>query len=55
MGCIATGTTVEETKLKLETAIALHFDNMLEDVEDIPKPHTLTTFVSLVMLITLLM
>ncbi len=44
MDCIATGTTVEKTKLKLETAIALHFDNMLENVEDMPKLQPLTNY-----------
>lgn len=44
MGCIATGTTVEETKLKIKAAIELHFDSMLEDGEDMSKPQPITNY-----------
>ncbi len=44
MGCIDTGTSVEETKLKIKTAIELHFDSMLEDCKNMPKLQPLTNY-----------
>lgn len=39
-GCIATGTTVEETTRKMREAIEFHLDGMREDGLEIPNPST---------------
>ena len=37
-GCIATGTTVEETKRNMQEAIKAHLDLMRETGDPIPEP-----------------
>lgn len=37
-GCMATGTTVEETKQRIREAIRVHLEGMREDGDSIPKP-----------------
>jgi predicted RNase H-like HicB family nuclease len=37
-GCIATGTTVEETKKRIREAIELHQKGLREDGDEIPEP-----------------
>jgi predicted RNase H-like HicB family nuclease len=44
-GCVATGTTVEETKTRLREAIELHLEGMREVGISIPEPSCLVDFV----------
>ncbi len=46
MGCIATGSTVEETKIKTKAAMEFHFDGMLEDGEEMPKPQPVANYLN---------
>ena len=39
-GCVATGTTIEETKERIRKAIELHLKGMREDGDVIPQPRT---------------
>ncbi len=39
-GCIATGTTRDETVERMRAAIALHIEGLEADVEPIPEPVT---------------
>lgn len=43
-GCIATGTTVEETESLLREAIELHLEGMREDGLPIPEPSSLVDY-----------
>lgn len=44
-GCVATGTTVEETESLLREAIELHLEGMREDGLTIPPPTSLVEYV----------
>jgi predicted RNase H-like HicB family nuclease len=44
-GCIATGKTLEEVKLRMQEAIELHLAGMREDGLPIPKPTSLIDYV----------
>jgi predicted RNase H-like HicB family nuclease len=46
-GCVATGTTVEETEQRLREAIALHIEGMTEDGLPVPEPSSLVDYVEL--------
>ena len=37
-GCIATGTTLEETEQRMREAIEMHLEGMREDGDEIPEP-----------------
>ena len=39
-GCIATGTTVEETKKRIREAIEVHLKGLREDGDEIPEPRS---------------
>ncbi len=39
-GCVAVGKTVEEVKARMEEALAVHLEGMLEDGEDLPDDVT---------------
>ncbi|HID27941.1 MAG TPA: type II toxin-antitoxin system HicB family antitoxin [Methanosarcinales archaeon] len=39
-GCIATGSTVEETVKRMKDAMKLHIDGLKQEKIDIPKPFT---------------
>ncbi len=39
-GCVAVGKTVEEVKERMQEALALHLEGMLEDGEDLPDDVT---------------
>jgi predicted RNase H-like HicB family nuclease len=43
-GCIATGTTVEETESLLREAIELHLEGMREDGLPIPEPSSIVEY-----------
>jgi predicted RNase H-like HicB family nuclease len=38
LGCVATGDTVAECVAEIRSALAFHFESMLEDGEEIPEP-----------------
>lgn len=44
-GCVATGTTVEETERLLREAITLHLEGMREDGVAIPEPSSVVEYV----------
>ena len=44
-GCIATGATPEETKARMQTAIALHVQGLREDRLPIPEPSAIAEYV----------
>jgi predicted RNase H-like HicB family nuclease len=41
-GCIATGTTIEETLRQMQEAVAFHIDGLKDDGLPIPPPETVT-------------
>jgi predicted RNase H-like HicB family nuclease len=43
-GCIATGSTREEVEKSIKEAIEFHLDGLREDGNDIPSPHTYSTY-----------
>jgi len=44
-GCIATGATPEETKARMQTAIAMHVQGLREDRLPIPEPSAIAEYV----------
>ncbi len=44
-GCVATGTTPEETEQQIREAIGFHLDGMREDGLPIPEPSSLCEYV----------
>jgi predicted RNase H-like HicB family nuclease len=46
-GCIATGATPEETKARMQTAIALHVQGLREDRLPIPEPSATAEYVEI--------
>ena len=36
-GCVATGSTVEETVEQMERALQMHLESMIEDEEELPE------------------
>ena len=44
-GCIATGTSVEETLANMRSALEFHLEGMAEHGEPIPVPQTLSFYV----------
>jgi len=39
-GCIATGKTKEQIRRRIQEAVAIHLQSMMEDGDPIPKPTT---------------
>ena len=46
-GCIATGTTIEETEHLLREAIEIHLEGMREDGVPIPEPSSVVEYVEI--------
>jgi predicted RNase H-like HicB family nuclease len=46
-GCVATGTTVEETERRLREAIALHVQGLREDGLSVPEPSSVVDYVEI--------
>lgn len=44
-GCVATGSTKEETEQNMYNAIEMHIEGLLEDGIPIPKPTTISEYV----------
>jgi predicted RNase H-like HicB family nuclease len=44
-GCVATGTTIEETESNIREAIEFHLDGMREDGTPIPPPSSRVDYV----------
>ncbi|MFI4991941.1 MAG: type II toxin-antitoxin system HicB family antitoxin [Solirubrobacterales bacterium] len=38
LGCVAVGDTIEECIAEMRSALAFHFESMIEDGEEIPEP-----------------
>ena len=45
-GCIATGSTREETEAEIRSAIEFHLEGILEDGDPIPEPTTTASIVA---------
>lgn len=45
-GCIAAGTTLEETETLMRDAIAMHLEGMREDGERIPEPSSVARYIT---------
>jgi predicted RNase H-like HicB family nuclease len=45
-GCVAAGTTLEETAGLMRKAIQMHVAGMREDGEPIPEPHTIAEYIT---------
>ena len=45
-GCVATGTTREETENKMHQAIEMHIQGLLEDNLPIPEPQALAKYIA---------
>jgi len=46
-GCAATGDTLEEVEKQMKEAILFHFQGMIEDGLPIPKPTTISSYVTI--------
>ena len=46
-GCVATGSSVEETERLLRKAIALHLDGLQEDGLPVPEPSSVVEYVEI--------
>lgn len=46
-GCITTGRTVTEIERSIREAIELHLEDLREDGEPIPEPHTAVAYIEL--------
>ena len=46
-GCVATGTTVEETESQIREAIEFHLDGLREDGAAIPQPASRVEYVDI--------
>lgn len=44
-GCVATGSTVEETERVIREAIELHIEGMMEDGLPIPQPTSIVQYI----------
>jgi predicted RNase H-like HicB family nuclease len=44
-GCVATGRTREEVEREMQEAIVFHLEGMTKSGEQIPEPHTYSTYV----------
>jgi predicted RNase H-like HicB family nuclease len=44
-GCVATGTTPEQIKARMQTAIAMHVEGLREDRLPIPEPSATAEYV----------
>ncbi|MBX9915793.1 MAG: type II toxin-antitoxin system HicB family antitoxin [Nitrosomonas sp.] len=44
-GCIATGSTIEETEREIREAIELHIEGMMEDGLPIPQPTSIVQYI----------
>ena len=45
LGCVSTGTTLEEVSQNMQEAIAFHIDGLIEEGLEIPKPSTCSAYV----------
>jgi predicted RNase H-like HicB family nuclease len=45
-GCVAAGTTLEETAELMRKAIQMHVAGMREDGDPIPEPHTIAGYIT---------
>lgn len=46
LGCIATGTTVEDTLSAMRSAIEFHIEGMLKNGNKLPKPRSLNSYIA---------
>ena len=46
-GCVATGATVEETKVAIREALEFHLDDMRQDDTPIPQPTSRVDYVEI--------
>ncbi len=46
-GCIATGSTIEETEREIRDAIELHIEGMIEDGLPVPQPTSIVKYIEI--------
>jgi len=46
-GCVATGTTVEETEREIREAIGFHIEGLIEDGLPIPQPVSIVEYLEI--------
>ncbi len=44
-GCVATGSTIEETEREIRAAIELHIEGMMEDGLPVPQPTSIVQYI----------
>lgn len=44
-GCVATGSTIEETEREIREAIELHIEGMMEDGLPVPQPTSIVQYI----------
>ena len=47
-GCIATGSTIEETEREIREAIELHIEGMIEDGLPVPQPTSIVHYIEVI-------
>jgi len=45
VGCVATGTTIEETEAMMREAVEFHIDGLKESGVSVPRPRAYVTYV----------
>lgn len=43
-GCVATGSSKEEVENNMKDAVAFHLEGMDQEGQEIPKPHSFSTY-----------
>lgn len=46
-GCVATGSTIEETELRMREAIEIHLQGLREDGLSVPEPSSVVDYVEI--------
>jgi len=46
-GCVATGTTREETERNMKDALAFHVEGLHQEGLDVPQPHSSSTYLDI--------
>lgn len=46
-GCVATGSTIEETERDIREAIELHIEGIMEDSLSIPQPTSIVQYIEI--------
>jgi predicted RNase H-like HicB family nuclease len=47
LGCVATGSSKEEVENNMKDAVAFHLEEMDQEGQEIPKPHSFSTYLEI--------